>query len=52
LANLSQFFSILTDDIGAPCQALQIIFEMHSQKTNQKRAIRVAKHIFIFIFSF
>jgi hypothetical protein len=47
LADLSQFFSILSDlktVVGAPSQALQIIFEKQSQGTNQKRAIK--KHVF------
>jgi hypothetical protein len=36
--SFSQFFSIFSDlkcYIGAPSQALQIIFEMQSQKTSQ-----------------
>jgi hypothetical protein len=39
LADLSQFFSILSDlnAVGAPSQALQIIFEMQSQKGTAKK---------------
>jgi len=39
--SFSQFFSILSDlkcYIEAPSQALQIIFEMQSQKTSQKKS--------------
>jgi hypothetical protein len=58
LADLSQFFSILSDlktVVGAPSQALQIIFEKQSQGNNQKKAIK--KHVFFkmqnaFFFSF
>jgi hypothetical protein len=34
--------------IGAPSQALQIIFEMQSQRSSQKRAVK--KYVFSFLF--
>ncbi len=61
LADLSQFFFILSDlkwVIGVPSQALQIIFQMQSMRTSQKRAakkicfFRIAKHVCFHLFSF
>jgi hypothetical protein len=56
LAGLSQFFSIL-NDLKAPSQALQIIFEMQSPKERRKRTVKKISlfsncktHLFIFSF--
>jgi len=57
--SLSQFFSILSDlrcYIGVPSQALQIIFDMQSQKKQLKKELyQKNKHFFklqnVFFFS-
>jgi hypothetical protein len=51
LVDFSQFFSIFNDlkVIGMPFQALQIVFEMQSQKTTQKKKAK-KMHFFSFFF--
>jgi len=57
LADFSQFFSILSDlkCYRSASQALQIIFEMQSQRSNQKRSVKKIRFFELqntFFFSF